>query len=135
MEQKEQDAVNIIKKFGLKLTPARIDILKLLSKDETPISAELIHKKLRGKYDLATIYRNMSIFVQRGVVFLEAIGHSDRYYLSNSEHHHIVCRSCDIVECLPCEHHEEKINVKGFTDVSHNLVLTGLCKKCRRHSK
>jgi len=130
MKKKKQDIVNIIKKFGLKITPARVDILSLLSGDETPISTELIYKKLKEKYDLATIYRNMSIFVQKGAVFLETIGHSDRYYLSNSEHHHIVCRSCDAVSCIPCEHKGGKLKVKGFSDVSHRLLLTGLCKKC-----
>ncbi|MFA6098066.1 MAG: Fur family transcriptional regulator [Patescibacteria group bacterium] len=124
----ENEANKIIKQAGLKITPGRVAILGYLINTENPVSAEAIFKQLDRKFDLVTIYRNLASFAEKGIVFQEAIDRSDRYYYAKAEHHHIVCRSCHTVACVPCTHVLKKVN--NFTKVTHQFILRGLCAKC-----
>lgn len=121
---------NIIKNKGLKVTPGRIDILGCLNKDNRPKTAEEIYKKLSQRYDLATIYRNLETFEKKGVIFKESVDKKDYYYLAESKHHHIVCRLCKKMQCIPCSH--QKFNIKNFTNIKHQLLLTGVCNECHK---
>ena len=120
---------NLLEKTGLKNTPCRLAIIELLSKSKTPFTAEVIHQALKKIYDLATIYRNLESFEKKGLVFKETISRVDYYYLGNANHH-IICRVCSAIECVPCNHH--KFNVNNFTNISHQLLLTGVCNRCAK---
>ena len=119
---------NILRQNKLKVTPGRLAILKYLSANRRPVSAETIHAKLRQRADLVTIYRNLEAFERAGIVFRETIGKTDCFYLADTPHHHIVCRHCEAISCLPCDH--TTFSVPNFKNVTHQLVLTGTCKAC-----
>lgn len=118
----------VLKNKGLKVTPGRLEILEVLSSDDKPKTAEDVYKKLKKKYDLVTIYRNLEAFEDKGIIFKESVNKKDFYYLAQSQHHHIVCRTCEKMECIPCSH--EKFSIKNFSQIKHQLLLTGICKKC-----
>ena len=118
----------LLRKHHLKVTPSRIDIFDLLSHGDTPKTAETIYKSLKKKHDLATIYRNLENFEKKGLIFKETAEKKDYYYLAESPHHHIVCRNCKKMECVPCSH--QRFEAKNFTEIKHQLLLTGLCRQC-----
>lgn len=118
----------VLRQKHLKATPGRLALLKYLSATQHPISAETIHAKLKQRFDLVTIYRNLKAFERAGIVFRETIGKTDCFYLAEKPHHHIICRSCQTVECIPCDH--RTFPVPNFKNVTHQLVLTGTCKTC-----
>lgn len=117
-----------IEQSGYKLTRPRLLVLSELGKICQLFRAQDIHKKLSKKIDLASIYRTLNLFVCIGIVFKERHSEKDLYYLSNGQHHHIICRKCGYSECLPCDHIFK--NIKNFTNISHNLTIFGICKKC-----
>jgi Fur family transcriptional regulator, ferric uptake regulator len=117
-----------IKQAGYKLTKPRLIVLDELSKTHQPLCAQDIHKKLNQKIDLASIYRTLNLFVSIGIVFKERLEEKDLYYLSEGQHHHIICRECGYSECISCDHIFK--NIKNFTNISHNLTISGICKKC-----
>lgn len=119
---------NILRQKKLKATPGRLAMLKCLSAHHRPISAEIIHAKLKQRVNLVTIYRNLEAFEKAGIVFCETIGKTDCYYLADAPHHHIVCRHCEAVECVPCDH--QPLTATKFKNIVHRLVLTGTCQKC-----
>src|SRR3989338_6036144 len=94
----------ILRQKQLKATPGRLAMLKCLAANRRPISAETIHARLKQRVDLVTIYRNLETFERAGIVFRETIGKTDCFYLADTPHHHIVCRSCEAVVCVPCDH-------------------------------
>src|SRR3989344_775366 len=118
----------LLKKNNLKVTPGRIDILNLLSLGDAPKTAETIYKSLKKKYDLVTVYRNLESFEKKGLLFKETAGKKDYYYLASSPHHHIVCRNCQKMESVPCSH--QQFTAKNFTEITHQLLLTGVCRQC-----
>ncbi|MBA4337019.1 transcriptional repressor [bacterium] len=121
MEQK-------IKQSGYKLTKPRELVLKTLQNTHEPICAQEIHKKLNKKVDLASIYRTLNLFVSIGIAFKEIISEKDLYYLAKKQHHHVICTKCGYSECIPCNHLFK--NIKNFTNISHNITISGICKKC-----
>jgi Fe2+ or Zn2+ uptake regulation protein len=118
----------ILKERGYKLTKPRLAVLQLLKGQKTPLSAREIFKELKQKYDLVSIYRTLKILEKAEIPFAELINGEKKYHLSQGQHHHIICERCGRSECIPCHHLFNKI--KNFTNIRHQLTLTGVCNKC-----
>ncbi|MCF7820775.1 MAG: transcriptional repressor [Candidatus Pacebacteria bacterium] len=116
-----------LKQAGYKLTKPRLEIIKALSLLKTPISAQVLSKKIK-KIDRASVYRTLNLFFDLGLVNKETVNREALYCLAIVPHHHIVCRNCGYIESIPCRHEFE--NIKNFKDIRHQLTLSGLCSKC-----
>ncbi|MFA5075939.1 MAG: transcriptional repressor [Patescibacteria group bacterium] len=119
-----------IKGAGFKLTKPRLAVLDLLAHDHLPKTARAIWQSLGSRFNLASVYRALHLLEKIGLIFQETTAKEKYYYLAKQPHHHIICRRCQKIECVPCHHDFSK--VKNFTDVSHQLLLTGLCPKCNK---
>ena len=119
---------HIIQQAGYKLTRPRKMVLDFLSKKHTQYSPKDIHKKLKEQIDLVSVYRILQLFIKLGIVYKEKINNEYQYYLADSQHHHIICRKCNKVECVPCNHLFK--NIKDFTKIMHDISLSGICSNC-----
>lgn len=101
-------------------------------------------KKHDEKISIATVYRNLRLLEEQGVVkkVYMAEDAPSFYELSGSDthaHHHLVCSDCgaiidfdqDLLESLE-KTIEEK---KGFLIKDHRVVFYGICEKCRKKVK
>ncbi len=118
----------IIRKSGFKITKPRKLVLDILRNNEHPVSAHRIYDLSNNRIDLASVYRTLSMLESLNIVFKERFGNEERFYMADKQHHHIICRKCGLVECIPCRHLFE--GIRGFDNVSHNLSITGICKQC-----
>ena len=118
----------IFQKNNLRLTTPRLLIFQILQKNHNPQSAQSIYKKLNKRADLASVYRNLILFEDLGIVQREHKQGEDFFYFATDKHHHITCLRCGHSECVPCEH---KFKVKNFINIKHELTLTGVCAKCQ----
>ena len=122
-----------------RVTRQRLALLQLLGELTDFRSAQEIHAELRTRgttVGLATVYRTLSHLAADGAVdtLVSADGEARYRKCSQVHHHHLVCRACGrtveiagpAVEkwaaAVAAEH--------GFTDVSHELELFGLCAEC-----
>lgn len=130
---------DLLKEKNLKVTKNRKIILKSLQKEENPISAEELFDKLKreNEIDLSTIYRNLNILEEKGVLLkttnLDGINY---YQINNSNHKHfLTCNNCHkkfVIEDCPVHELEEKIeNQTGFIINGHNFEFTGICPDCQ----
>jgi len=128
-----------LRQAGLKRTPQRESILRVLEESDRPLSAEEIRTRMdEGRSGLPTIYRNLERFTQEG--WAEGLVGQDqvmRYVRCRSvhHHHHLQCEGCGrTVEVEGCglaqalKHMEE---VTGFCITGHRLQLSGLCPACQ----
>lgn len=130
-----------LKNAGLKVTSARLTILKLLeTSQDRHLSAESIHQQLKDQGEevvLATVYRVLAQFEEAGLVHKHYFenGHSVFELDSGDHHDHLVCVRCQKVEefCDPViEAHQEKIAQQfDFQITDHSLYLYGVCRDCR----
>jgi len=120
----------IIKKAGYKLTRPRKLVLDFLSEKHTPYSPKDLHKKLKEQIDLVSVYRVLHLFTKLEIVYKEKIDGEYQYYLADSQHHHITCRKCNKIVCVPCNHLFS--NIKDFTKIIHEFSLSGVCNNCAK---
>jgi Fur family transcriptional regulator, ferric uptake regulator len=97
-----------LRESGLRATPARVAVLRLLARTKAPAShAEIADELADGGWDRATLYRNLIDLTRAGLVRRSDMGdHVWRFELigpdaAEHEHPHFVCSECGIIECLP----------------------------------
>jgi len=132
------DFKNILKEKGLKCTPIRLSVIEIFLKNDKPISADFIFKKLKGGVDEVTVYRTLSSFEKCGIVKRVDLRKNSTYFeLNNDHHHHIVCVNCgyieDFIENIEIEKQLKNIvgkSIKFKNITEHSLELFGFCKAC-----
>lgn len=128
---------------GLKVTVPRMKILEILQNAERRhMSAEDVFKTLLEAGEdvgLATVYRVLTQFEDAGLVRRHNFegGHAV-FELDQGEHHdHLVCVECDDVTEFVDESIEKRqamiAEKAGYLMTDHELVIYGVCKKCREH--
>jgi len=84
---------------------------------------------------MGTVYRNLNVLVEQGLVNKLDFGSTfDRYEARTLPHYHFICDECGAVSDLDVPV-DEKLTVKlssatGFKATRHEVRLYGLCKKC-----
>jgi Fur family ferric uptake transcriptional regulator len=121
-------------------TRQRVAVAELLAESGDFRSAQEIHAALRARGDsvgLATVYRNLGLMAELGEVDTLVRDDGETVYrqCSDMHHHHLVCRQCGRTIEIAGPAVEKWANAvateHGFTDVSHQLELFGLCATCR----
>lgn len=134
---KHQDVKSILNSHNIKATRQRVEIYKVLQKVQQCLSADEILQALEAqnlKIDLATVYRNLELFVQNGIAVKSTINRKHFFEIKKSSHHHyFVCIKCNAkAEIVDCKINliEEELNKINFKILEHNLEVYGICDKC-----
>ncbi|HEX3480843.1 MAG TPA: transcriptional repressor [Kofleriaceae bacterium] len=97
-----------VRNAGLRATPSRIAVLRLLRAAGSPVShSDVVAELASQAWDPATIYRNLTDLSNVGLARRTDVGdHVWRYEAITaghqaSAHPHFVCTECGSVECLP----------------------------------
>ena len=110
----------------------------LRSTDQHP-SAETVYANLKTQIpdlSLGTVYRNISLFKQQGlIVSLGTVGGVERYDGNVDPHVHFVCTECGTVSDLHALHVPEELNAAAAREagalVDHcHLTFHGRCHEC-----
>jgi len=131
--------VGLSKEKGLKLTPQRMVIFRILYECNQHVTVDQVYQKASAEYPMlspATVYRNMEQMVDAGLLTrLDLGGSSMRYDTNLEEHHHFVCTECGKVSDV----YLEDIQYKMDANRSHlekakinslDLHLQGTCGEC-----
>jgi Fur family transcriptional regulator, ferric uptake regulator len=131
-----------LKNNGLKVTLPRLKVLEMFEK--TPgqhFSAEDVYTRLieqGNDIGIATVYRILMQFADAGLLRKSNFdGDKAWFELEDGEHHdHLLCVGCGkVVEFLnPSIETQQRAVAKahGFELLEHNMVLYGLCGKCKK---
>jgi Fe2+ or Zn2+ uptake regulation protein len=128
-----------LQKAGLKATAPRTRLIETLAREEKPIAAAEVAKKLKGEMDEVTVYRNLEALADARVVSRSDFHHGHAEYELSSDrphHHHLVCEQCGKTEDIPlcpAQAIEQRIitRSRNFINIrSHALEFFGLCTRC-----
>lgn len=130
---------NVLANHGYSMTKARQVVFDLLNTSEPQSMAELIAKAI-GKLDRASIYRNIALFEELGIVHRIYIGWKYKLELSDdflAHHHHLSCLKCgkviDIHDDALVDEFIKKVTEQfGFLPKRHQLEVDGVCAACRQ---
>jgi Fe2+ or Zn2+ uptake regulation protein len=138
----KEEAKDILSSKKVIGTPKRVALLRVLSTHKKPVSVSELLKKVQKdiELDLVTMYRNLTLLSNVGIVkelHLQK-GVSLYEYNKGDHHHHFICRGCgyieDIHDCLSLDITEKALkNTKKFSSVSdHSFELFGICNVCSK---
>jgi len=129
----------VLAEHGYSRTKARQIVFELLIAPEPQSMADLT-KKAAGKLDRASVYRNIALFEQLGIVHRIYIGWKYKLELSDdflAHHHHLSCLRCgkviDIHDDAGVEAFIAAVTQKfGFKPRRHQLEVDGVCAACQK---
>jgi Fur family transcriptional regulator, ferric uptake regulator len=114
-------------------------VLEQLSNTDEFVSAQELHQKISQsgkKLGLTTVYRALTEMVEQGMADSLSISDGEmRYRICTPEHHHhLICRLCGKTVEFDMPGFEELAlqvaKANGFTELSHEIELFGVCKDC-----
>ncbi|MGH7217565.1 MAG: Fur family transcriptional regulator [Nitrospiraceae bacterium] len=126
---------------GKKLTKPRKALLEVLERSPLPITAAEVHERLQKRRqvaDLVTVYRNLAMLQELGLVNQVGLHEGQMRYEvrhGREHHHHIQCRGCGkIVDLMLCPIKKLTALVESQTNFSvegHALEFFGWCPQCQ----
>jgi Fur family peroxide stress response transcriptional regulator len=136
-----KEIVDVFKQKGIRATPQRLEVYKVLQNQSGHLPVEAIYEKIKDKLpglSLATVYSILELFRDKklaGEVWIK----SDKVCFESRPdiHHHFYCRACGKISDL---------DIPGCAaltskEVAGNLIedlqgyFYGVCFKCRSGKK
>ena len=126
-----------LRREGRRLTDQRRVILEVVRSTDTHPTAEWVHhevKKRVPRVSLGTVYRNLKLLTEQGLLAELADGNYTRYDGRIDGHHHFRCSTCGRIFDLdePIDHRlEERVASRtGFEVAHHRIEFFGHCSAC-----
>ncbi len=127
----------------LRITKQRRMILEEVKKSKSHPTADKIYdlvKKEIPDISMGTVYRNLDILSEEGLVRKLELAHLQRRYDGNMEnHYHVLCTECGRVDDLTTrgvDDIEELLGVKSYYQITgHRLKFFGICPDCKNRMK
>ena len=130
----------LLKEHSIRRTNSRMDILQEFARNRHALSQPDLEKSLGEEYDRVTIYRTLTLYLDRGILHqvLDDSG-AMKYALCQetcgTDHHHhdhvhFKCTNCDQTVCISDAHIPRITLPQGFRLEEQNLLMTGVCANC-----
>lgn len=123
---------------GIPLTNQRLAIYQALLETNSHPSAESLYRVLRDRLpqlSLGTVYKNLEILRELGLISeVNALHETARYDANLEPHHHLVCLRCKrvidlydsaLAEVAPSDTH-------GFQVTDVRVQVNGVCPDCQK---
>ena len=130
----------------IRKTKQREIILNELCKVTSHPTADELYLMVRDKLprvSLGTIYRNLEIMAEEGIIRkIETRGKLKRFDGNTEDHLHIRCENCDKIEDIFLDDYSEienfikkaMNNKKNFKFLDFELEIIGLCSECQKNN-
>jgi len=137
-----RDAVQRLRESGHKLTPQRMEILRVLINAGASISAQAVLERVKETnpyISLDTVYRNLAMLTNTGLITqinLQAKGIALFEFQGETHHHHAICLqcgasfcvdSCPLPKVIPLPEADQRFQV-----ISHAFEIYGYCSVCQK---
>ncbi|HEA6913153.1 TPA: peroxide-responsive transcriptional repressor PerR [Staphylococcus aureus] len=139
IEHELEESIASLRQAGVRITPQRQAILRYLISSHTHPTADEIYQALSPDFpniSVATIYNNLRVFKDIGIVKELTYGDSSsRFDFNTHNHYHIICEQCGkIVDFQYPQLNEIETLAQHMTDFDvthHRMEIYGVCKECQ----
>jgi len=132
-----------LKEQNLRVTPQRLEVLRILSESKGHPSVEEIHAQVRLTFpttSLATTYKTVALMKELNEVLELGFGDGSNRYDGNKPypHPHLICTRCHAIMdpdlSMLRDMTEEVARETGFRILTHRLDFFGLCPACQKRN-
>jgi Fur family ferric uptake transcriptional regulator len=129
-----------LRESGLRATPDRMRIFRVLAESPEPLTVRAIAGRVREAHlNITTVYRVMELFVALGIVHPVIVGHEAVGYELMApfrpHHEHFLCAKCGrVVDIYDCPFEEALATLSrdgGYEVTFHQMEMHGVCRACR----
>ena len=129
---------DVLKNQNLSLTSNRIEILSILAGAKKPLSEKEIEEKMEVDCNRTTIYRNLGILLQKGIIYRIIAEGALKYKYPQTiteqekfnKHVHFKCTQCESLICLHDIPVQPYSLPEGFTGNENQFLIVGICREC-----
>jgi Fur family transcriptional regulator, peroxide stress response regulator len=130
-----------LKQAGLRMTPQRLAICKLLVETDSHPTAAMIYESIRANYpslSLTTVYNTLDTLADLGAI--NVLGHAGddtvHYDADTTPHINLACTSChkiiDIESSQVAHINNEISAASGYKLLGARVMYYGLCPACQK---
>jgi Fur family peroxide stress response transcriptional regulator len=132
-----------LKQAGMRVTPQRTAICKLLSETKAHPTASMIYEQVKAQYpslSLMTVYNTLNVLVDLGVInALGPAGDDNVHYDGDTEPHvNLACLACHKIVDIPSQYvidlNSEVGAASGYKLMGARVLYYGLCPDCQEKS-
>lgn len=129
-----------LKERDFRLTPQRVELVRLIAVSEGHPSASQFYEKIKQKFPTmshATVYKTLALLKDMNQV-LEIDLRDDSHYDGNrpDPHPHLICMKCNRIVDGEMFLNEETLRgierVSGYTILRPQISLYGVCPNCKK---
>ena len=132
-----EELTEAFRERGLKVTPQRQFIFRVLYANELHPTAESVHAAVVAELptvSLRTVYQTLNDLAEMGEIQAFELGTGSARFDPNTDaHHHAVCDRCGAVRDVYRDVADLRLNrrqVPGFTVQRTEILYRGLCDAC-----
>ena len=138
-EARFEELLSILREKGFRMTPQRLEVIRLLAASKGHPSASQIFETIKKQFPTmsqATVYNTLAVLKDLNQV-LEIDLHGDSHYDGNrpEEHAHLICLNCKkIIDGdfkIETERVQELEQSSRFQIIRSQITFYGLCPECR----
>ena len=133
------ELITALKERNFRLTPQRVELVRLIATSEGHPSAAQLHAKIKAKFPTmshATVYKTLALLKEMKQV-LEIDLRGDSHYDGNrpAPHPHLICMKCNKIVDGEMDLDPSSVRrleeTSGYQIVRPQIVFYGLCPDCR----
>ena len=141
-EARFDELITALKERDYRLTPQRVELVRLIAVSDGHPSANQFYEKIRLKFPTisqSTVYKTLALLKEMNQVFEIDLREDSRYDGNRPQPHpHLICIECNkIVDgelSLDSSAIRQVEQTTGFTILRPQISLYGLCPDCRKGS-
>ena len=139
-EARFDEMIAMLRERNFRLTPQRVELVRLIAASEGHPSAAQLYERIRAKFPTmsqATVYKTLGLLKETNQVF-EVNLRDESHYDGNRPHPHphLVCTQCNKIVDGDLDIDRASISkleeTSGYQIVRSQIVFYGLCADCRQ---
>ncbi len=138
-DERFNQLLDALKERNFRLTPQRVELVRLIALSEGHPSAGQLYDKIKAKFPTmshATVYKTLALLKEINQVF-EIDLHGDSHYDGNrpEPHPHLICIRCNKIIDAEVSLDQESLRMlkqaSGYEIIRPQISLFGLCPECK----